>query len=156
MAPVNLCDIARDPRARGRNWTESATPLPEVLASDEILVRGSEELLARVLDNLLENARKFAGPLANVRVHVDEEGDDVRLRVEDDGSGMAPQHRARAFERFFRSPADRSRVPGTGLGLAVVLPSRKTARDTVQSGPSVLGGEEVVVHLPRYRTEGGG
>ena len=127
-----------------------------MLASDEILVRGSEELLARVLDNLLENARKFAGPLANVRVHVGEEGEDVVLRVEDDGPGMAPQHRARAFERFFRSPPDRSRVAGTGLGLAVVLSIVKRHGGTVQLGPSVLGGEEVVVHLPRYRTEGGG
>ena len=138
MAPVNLCDVARE-AARSRAKLDGAgSPAPEVLASDEILVRGSEELLARVLDNLLENARKFAGPLANVRVHVGEEGDDVVLRVEDDGPGMAPQHRARAFERFFRSPADRSRVPGTGLGLAVVLSivKRHGGHGSVRARPS--------------------
>jgi signal transduction histidine kinase len=152
MAPVNVCDLARQASAERARVDGVASPPPEVLASDEVLVRGSEDLLARIFDNLLDNARKFAGGAARLRVHVGEEGDQVVLRVEDDGPGMAPEHRPRAFDRFFRSPVDRARVEGTGLGLAVVRSIVERHGGSVTTGPSPLGGEEVRVHLPRYRT----
>ena len=152
MAPVNVCDLARQASAERARADGAASPPPEVLASDEVLVRGSEDLLARVFDNLLENARKFAGRQAKLRVHVGEEGDQVVLRVEDDGPGIAAEHRPRAFDRFVRSPGDRARVEGTGLGLAVVQSIAERHGGTVSTGPSPLGGEEVSVRLPRYRT----
>jgi two-component system OmpR family sensor kinase len=151
MAPVNVCDLARQAAAERARADGPPSPPPEVLASDEVLVRGSEDLLVRVLDNLLENGRKFAGREARLRVHVGEEGDDVVLTVEDDGPGMAPEHRAHAFDRFFRSPSHRARVEGTGLGLAVVQSIVQRHGGTVSTGPSALGGEEVRVRLPRYR-----
>src|SRR6185503_4075602 len=107
MAPVNVCDLARHASAERARADGAASPPPEVLASDEILVRGSEDLLARIFDNLLENARKFGGRQARLRVHVGEEGDQVVLKVEDDGPGMAAEHRPHAFDRFFRAPLDR-------------------------------------------------
>jgi signal transduction histidine kinase len=152
MSPVNVCDLARQASAERARTDGAASPAPEVLASDEVLVRGSEDLLARIFDNLLDNARKFAGREARLRVHVGEEGDQVVLLVEDDGPGIAPEHRPRAFDRFFRSPVDRARVEGTGLGLAVVQSIVERHGGSVSTGPSPLGGEEVRVRLPRYRT----
>jgi len=76
----------------------------------------------------------------------------VVLKVEDDGPGMAAEHRPHAFDRFFRAPLDRARVQGTGLGLAVVQSIAERHGGTVSTGPSALGGEEVRVRLPRYRT----
>jgi signal transduction histidine kinase len=152
MAPVNVCDLARHASAERARADGPASPVPEVEAGDEVLVRGSEDLLAQILENLLENARKFAGGQARLRVQVGEEGDDVVVRVEDDGPGMAPEHRVHAFDRFFRSPVDRARVEGTGLGLAVVRSIVERHGGSVSAGPSVLGGEEVRVRLPRYRT----
>jgi signal transduction histidine kinase len=152
MTPVNVCDLARLASAERARADGATSPPPEVLASDEVLVRGSEDLLVRIFDNLLENARKFGGRDARLRVHVGEEGDQVVLRVEDDGPGMAAEHRPRAFDRFFRSPLDRARVEGTGLGLAVVQSIVERHGGSVSTGPSSLGGEEVRVRLPRYRT----
>jgi signal transduction histidine kinase len=77
---------------------------------------GSE--LAQVLDVLLDNAIRYAGPGATVRVRADRQPDAVRLVVEDSGPGLPAGDRARATQRFWRA-ARNGDGPGTGLGLAI-------------------------------------
>ena len=72
-----------------------------------------------VVENLVQNAIRYAGEGATVRVEAFADGDWRVLRVADDGAGVAEQDLPRLFERFFR--ADRARASrGTGLGLAIV------------------------------------
>ena len=105
MTPVNLCDLARE-AARQHPSAGGLRPASiEVEAPDEILVRGSEELLGRALGNLLENARKFGGAGARIRIRVHRQRGDAVLCVEDDGPGIPPEQRPFVFERFFRSPS---------------------------------------------------
>jgi two-component system phosphate regulon sensor histidine kinase PhoR len=71
--------------------------------------------------NLVDNAVKYTqeGGAVEVRVGI-KEGKAV-LEVEDNGPGIAKEHQARVFERFYRVDASRSRqLGGTGLGLAIV------------------------------------
>lgn len=71
--------------------------------------------------NLLANARTHTPPGTTVTARVSRETSAVRLRIEDDGPGIAPDLLPRVFERFARGDASRSRVAGsTGLGLAIV------------------------------------
>ena len=77
--------------------------------------------LEQVVTNLLDNAVKYAGEGANVRVSVALAGDRVEIAVADDGLGISPAHLGRVFERFYRVDAGRSReLGGTGLGLSIV------------------------------------
>src|SRR5207247_9403745 len=117
--PVNICDLAREAAARQARADGPSTRPPEVDAPDEILVRGSEELLEPALGNLVENSRKFAGRAARIRIRVRREDGLGVIRVEDDGPGIPVELRPFVFERFVRGATDRHRVPGTGLGLAV-------------------------------------
>ncbi|MBS0481993.1 MAG: HAMP domain-containing protein [Proteobacteria bacterium] len=73
--------------------------------------------IRRLLTNLLENAVKYGG---GARVKVGLSGDTAIAEVIDDGPGIAPEDREKAFEPFFRSEAARkSGKTGSGLGLAV-------------------------------------
>lgn len=85
------------------------------------VVLGDEHRLRQVLVNLLSNARVHTPAGTTVVVSVTTDGDDVLLRVADDGPGIPEPLRSRLFERFARGDASRNRAAGsTGLGLAIV------------------------------------
>ena len=76
--------------------------------------------LEQILTNLSENAIKYSGGGA-VTIWAEKRGATVHLGVDDEGKGIAEEHRARLFERFYRVDPGRSRDQGgTGLGLAIV------------------------------------
>jgi signal transduction histidine kinase len=77
-------------------------------------------LLPQVFDNLIGNARKYVpqGVVPDVRVEAVTSPDGwVRVRVSDNGVGIAPEDRGRVFETFERARA--TEYAGTGLGLAI-------------------------------------
>jgi len=146
--PVNLCDLARI-AARRQGLIDPAKGSPiEVEAPDEILVRGSEELLDRAIGNVVENARKFAGPTARIRVRVEAISGRGVVSVADDGPGIAPASRPMIFDRFFRDPAQRQASDGAGLGLAVVRAIALRHGGSVTAGTSDLGGADLRIELP--------
>lgn len=102
----------------------------------------------QVVDNLVTNALKF-GQGRPVRVRVALRGADARVEVEDAGPGIAPEDRARMFERFERGlDAERGRRGGFGVGLWIVnqLVLAMDGRVEVHGAPGV--GSTFVVSLP--------
>ena len=91
---------------------ENSGPWPVVLAH--------EPTLAQVLFNLLTNALKFLRPgvLPMVRLRAEEHADCVRVWVEDNGIGIAPDYQDQIFRPFIR--LDSEKYPGTGIGLSIV------------------------------------
>lgn len=87
-------------------------------ARDDQAVEIDPRLASAGLVHLLENAARYApgGPIA-VRGWTDADG--LRLEVRDDGPGVQVQELERLFEPFYRGEVFRSRVPGTGMGLAI-------------------------------------
>ena len=96
-------------------------------AEVEVVVSGGEEIelplrprmLRVVVENLVANAIRYAGPGTRCRVSVTQEAGSARLTVADDGVGVAALDLERLFERFYRADASRT-SRGTGLGLAIV------------------------------------
>jgi signal transduction histidine kinase len=77
-------------------------------------VVGEERDLRRLVDNLLDNAVRYAHSRVDVVIaHTDMQ---IRLTVEDDGDGVPPELRDRIFERFTKASTHES---GTGIGLAI-------------------------------------
>jgi two-component system, OmpR family, sensor kinase len=86
-------------------------------------VDADPDRLAQALRNIIDNAvAHTAEPDGHVALHTDAlAGGRVRFTVTDDGPGIAPEERARIFERFHRTDAARDRrAGGAGLGLAIV------------------------------------
>jgi PAS domain S-box-containing protein len=73
----------------------------------------------QVIRNLLSNAAKYGGPGATVRATVGAVGDEVVVRVTDDGPGFPAEEADRVFELFFRSQGTSASAAGAGIGLFV-------------------------------------
>ncbi|PPD46654.1 MAG: two-component sensor histidine kinase [Methylocystis sp.] len=102
---------------------ENGVPLQLDLAPN-VIVPGDRDELARIVENLVENALKYgrseSGPKP-VEVALIRKGTTATFSVRDHGPGVAPEHLPRLTERFYRVDAGKSRAKGgTGLGLAIV------------------------------------
>jgi len=75
--------------------------------------------LEQVLINLLSNATKFSPEESSITVRARTEGSELVVEVEDHGTGLSEEERARVFKPYYRVEQDRQRFTGLGLGLAV-------------------------------------
>lgn len=114
-------------------------------------VRVDEVFFGQVMADLLDNAVKYAGPEAPLRVSARERipGETVAIDVEDGGPGVPETHIERLFEKFYRVPRrDEGSRRGTGIGLAVVRGLVEAMGGTVAAGPSPLGGLAIRIEVP--------
>jgi two-component system phosphate regulon sensor histidine kinase PhoR len=113
-------------------------------------LRGDEDQLFQVFQNLLDNALKYGAKGETVELSV-ERRDHRRLVVSitDHGAGIAPEHIPRLTERFYRVDAARSReLGGTGLGLAIVKHILNRHRGRLNVTSEVGRGSTFSVTLP--------
>jgi signal transduction histidine kinase len=122
-------------------------------AAPEVAVAADPDRLAQLLANLIENALSFARQSVVVTLFESRPEDrQVRVEVEDDGPGIAPEDLTRVFERFYRADRGPRRQLGSGLGLAIVsqLASAMGARVLAESPTSAGGGSRFVVVLAAW------
>jgi signal transduction histidine kinase len=155
FAPVDLAAVAGDAvhaakavqpdRPISLHLDQSLTDVPVVI--------GDEGRLRQVVGNLVTNALTHTPPAARVTVTVAEAADDpdvLVLRVADEGPGMDPADAGRAFERFYRADASRTRgAGGTGLGLAIVSSLVAAHGGSVDLATAPGEGAAFTVRLPR-------
>jgi signal transduction histidine kinase len=102
--------------------------LTTVLDDRELLVRVGEDLpdasidrdlIAMAIRQLLDNAMKYSKPGTKLVVEAKAAEGSIAISVRDEGPGIPEYEQSRIFERFYRSPQTRNRVPGSGMGLAI-------------------------------------
>jgi two-component system phosphate regulon sensor histidine kinase PhoR len=109
----HCCELVK-PKAEEKGIAITTSPLPE----GKILA--DAQRLEQILFNLLDNAVKYTPTGGAVTINVNNEGEMVRISIDDTGPGIPEAARQRIFERFYRADAGRSReAGGTGLGLAI-------------------------------------
>lgn len=118
--PVDLLAVSQEAAenlhdaAAARDVTVSVTGQPAVLP-------GVRRLIYEIVYNLCDNAIKYNRDGGRVDVTVAADADGSSITVADTGIGIAPEHQARVFERFYRVDKSHSKASGgTGLGLSIV------------------------------------
>lgn len=105
-------------------------------------VHGEAIQLKRVLSNLIHNALNYTPSGGQIEVRLDQEGNQVRIEVQDSGPGLSAQDLENVFHRFYRSGGDRQ-VIGTGLGLYL-------SRQIIQAHQGRIWAENIQPHGCRF------
>jgi signal transduction histidine kinase len=118
MGPMDLGALVEDTVADLSPLAERGdVTLDSRLAEDLPLALADQDVVERVLVNLMDNALKFTPPDGRVWVEARAEGENVQVDVVDTGDGVPPEERTRVFEKFTRGRARRGSQGGAGLGL---------------------------------------
>jgi signal transduction histidine kinase len=138
--PIDLGEFVRGVQAE---WDGRLPRLTSAIAPDVPDVVADVDVLRRVFDNLLMNARVHAGRDATVTLRAERSGDSVRITVADDGPGIPAANAERIFEPFFTSGR-----PGEqrthGLGLAYCRAALAAMDGTITFVPGERGATFVI------------
>jgi signal transduction histidine kinase len=114
--PVNLTTLVNE-------WLDDLSALPDELdleiklsLSPGLLVTGEKRYISLILQNLLENARKYNRPRGRIHVSAREDDGSIFLTVGNTGGPISAEMREHVFERFYRGAIGEN-IPGHGLGL---------------------------------------
>ncbi|HEY8737764.1 MAG TPA: ATP-binding protein [Candidatus Dormibacteraeota bacterium] len=146
----DLADLLEETTGRWRPVAkEQGVALGSAIPSEGRMM-ADEDLMARLLDNLLDNAIRHTPKGGEVRLEASRSGRDWRITVTDTGPGIQDEVRRHLFERFFRGDSVRGRTTGgAGLGLSLSLAIARLHGGTIEvadRGP--LPGACFVVQMP--------
>jgi signal transduction histidine kinase len=169
-APLELADLATEVVRRTTILAQNAgVQLSLHAEAQPSIVEADPDRLQQVLLIVVDNAIKHTPPGGKVDVRVRRYGQSAQLEVADTGSGIAPEHLPRIFDRFYRADKARARERGgTGLGLAIAkmlvdahggqlhltsalgVGTQLTVSLPLAHRPATLGGRlgELTAHLP--------
>jgi signal transduction histidine kinase len=120
-----------------------------------ITLKASRELLGQAVANLIDNALKHGRPdsgPARVKVSTAKDGEDLVIRVADNGNGIPEADRERALQRFVRLEKSRSQ-PGSGLGLSLAAAVARLHNGAIELGDANPG-LAVTLRLPIHWADG--
>ena len=117
---------------------------------EQLFLHADPRRLDQVLTNLITNALRYSPKTKKILIIWENSSSSVLLKVRDQGSGIAPEHAKRVFERFYRVDAARTRKHGgTGIGLAIVKHIMKLHKGEVSVNLDYKDGAEFVCSFPR-------
>jgi two-component system, OmpR family, sensor histidine kinase MtrB len=137
--PVDLGSLAAG-LVRSRGWDARVA-----LDAEPMVVATDARRVERIVSNLIENALAHGGGDVVVRLRRNEAG--ALVEVRDEGPGIAPEHLAHLFERFYK--ADPARAgDGSGLGLAIALENARLLGGTIDASSEIGVGSRFTLRLP--------
>jgi len=163
VQPVELVGVLHEVAERYREARVPVSVRSPTPDRPEVWVEADPDGIRRILTNLVDNAVRHAGSAVTLAAAPLPPGDRVLVSVTDDGPGIPPDDRARAFQRFTRLDGARDRDGGgTGLGLAIVAELVRRHGGTVRltsvqlASDQEAAGLRAEVVLPRGSTHSDG
>jgi signal transduction histidine kinase len=147
--PVSLARAAARAHERWAGAAKQEGRSLELVGNGDAAIDASDEDVAILLDNLIENALRYSP--SRVAVDWGRDGGEAWLAVLDEGPGVAAGEEKRLFERFARGSAGSDRS-GTGLGLAIVDALARRWRGRAALANRLEGGMRAEVRFPAAAT----
>lgn len=116
---------------------------------DETYITADEDLLSQVWINLIHNSIKFTQDGGEVRVDLQQHGNQIKVRISDNGIGISEEDHPRIFERFYKADTARERSQGgSGLGLSISKKIIALHNGTITVQGTLGEGSVFIVSLP--------
>lgn len=119
---------------------------------EQIFIAADIKMLQRAISNLLDNAIKYTPENGEVRVFGFKKNEQVILKIEDTGIGIAPEYFEKIFERFYRAESSRTSI-GTGLGLSLARTIARQHKGDISVSSRQGKGSVFVMTLPYSNLE---
>ncbi len=117
--------------------------------AEDITFKHNSSLIEQAIINLLNNAIKYSDGNSEIKITAVKLHNEIKISVEDKGSGIPEEHLSRLFERFYRVDKARSRqLGGTGLGLSIVKHIALAHKGTVTVTSEINKGSIFSLILP--------
>ncbi|GMA55137.1 two-component sensor histidine kinase [Alicyclobacillus contaminans] len=114
----------------------------------EIYFKAAKTDLQQIIQNLLENALKYA-PTGEIKVSL-QKNDKINLQVADQGIGIADEEKEKIFERLYRiDPSRSSEINGSGIGLSIVKALVTKYGGDIQVEDNKPKGTIFIIHFPK-------
>jgi signal transduction histidine kinase len=147
-------------RARINDWEPFATERSIILGmtcTPELIVVVDADRFSQVVDNLIANAfdalSKSDRELPQMQLIAKPFNDVIDIHIVDNGPGLTPEQRARAFDRFWRAdPSQTDGFGGTGLGLSIAASMLAADKGSLRLEAAPGGGLDAIVTLRRADT----
>lgn len=118
--PINLTELTSEIHAQARMIAMAKDITVRLDNDSNVLVMGDRLRLRQLLLNLVDNGVKYTPDGGEVTISLERDDGRIKLRVMDNGIGIAPDNQTHIFDRFFRVDKARSReAGGSGLGLSI-------------------------------------
>jgi len=136
--PVKLAELVNEVRENLNVLATEKRQTIELSGDDGLIVTADRLLLRQALMNIAHNAVRYAPPETRISIRTACRDGDASIEIADQGPGVALEHHANLFERFYRVDKSRSRAEGGhGLGLAIAKRAveRQSGRIEMESEP---------------------
>ena len=119
---------------------------------DKTMLCTVRPILDEIIYNLCDNGIKYNRDDGTVSIHLREMGENVEIRVKDNGIGIPGEDQNRVFERFYRVDKSHSKaIGGTGLGLSIVKHGVTFLGGTLKMVSEIGKGTEITMTFPKER-----
>ncbi len=144
---VDVIEVAEEVRLSLSHFAKEKGVRVDVDGEGTVIAR--REHVYELIKNLAENSVRYNDAGGYVRISAVKSACGVTVKVSDNGIGIAQEHRARIFERFYRVEKSRSReTGGTGLGLAIVKHVAELYNAEIGLNSTLGEGTEITVLFP--------
>ncbi|WP_313190808.1 HAMP domain-containing sensor histidine kinase [Sphingobacterium sp.] len=143
----NLIDESME---NAKLFAKKEVDIQKTITGDSFQIFADQAHIKNVINNLLDNAIKYAGDQVKINIALSENGDRYRLSIQDNGIGIPKAYQKGVFDLFFRVPSGNiHNVKGFGLGLAYVKQIVQQHQGTIDLSSEEAVGSTFVIDLPK-------